>query len=326
VNLLDSLWVEKYRPKQLKDVVLPEDYRFEFGKGIEKGEIGNLLFYGPPGSGKTTLARILCSKYGVMFNKRDNLLEVNGSSKETRNINFVNDVIEPFLKTPPARDKYKIVFVDEVDYFTDAAFHSLRGIIEKYQTGYGRFILTCNYFSKIPEAIQSRFTNYKFKQIPTDFILKYCKNILENEKIEFDEKNISFVISNLYPDVRKIVNVLQRSSISRKLKVDRKTVSTNEKIIIGNIVQIISSVNDGENHKIGKLANSIIEILSEHDLEYRGLYSELFFMDKIPVPAKLVINKYSNLHQNCLVPSMHFMGMIFEIIKALQDYRKVVGK
>ena len=326
MNLLDSLWVEKYRPKQLKDVVLPEDYRFELEKGIERQEIGNFLFHGPPGGGKTTVARILCSKHGVMFNKRDNLLEVNGSAKETRKLDFVSDTIEPFLKTPPARDKYKIVFIDEFDYLTDAAFHSLRGIIEKYQTGYGRFIMTCNYFSKIPDAIRSRLTHYKFKQIPTDFILSYCKNILENEKIEFDEKNISFVINNLHPDVRKIVNVLQRSSLSGKLKVDRKTVSINEKIITGNILQIISSVNNGENHKIGKLADSIIEILSKHDLEYRGIYTELFFMDKIPVPAKLVVNKYSNSHQNCLVPSMHFMGMIFEIIKILQDYKKVAGK
>jgi len=326
VDLLDSLWVEKYRPKELKDLVLPDDYKFEFGKGIERQEIGNFLFYGPPGSGKSTLARIFCSKYGVMFNRKDNLLEVNGSAKETRNIRFVDDVIEPFLKTPPARDKYKIVFIDEADNLTEAAFKSLRGIIEKYQTGYGRFIFTCNYFSKIPDPIQSRFTCYKFKQMPLEFILEYCEIILNKEGIGYDPKDISFIISNFYPDVRKIVNTIQRSSMSGKLKVDRKTISSSEKVITGNIVQIISSVMKGENHKIGKLVNSIIEVLTNHDMDYSGIYSGLFFMDKIPVPAKLVINKYSNTHNGCLEPPMHFMAMVFEIVTTMKAYNQASGK
>jgi len=327
MNLLNSLWVEKYRPLELDDVVLPDDYRFELQKGIERKEIGNLLFFGPAGGGKSTVARIICSPKGVIFNIRDNVLEINGSAKETRNINFTSEVIEPFLKTPPAGgDLYKIVFIEEFDQFTDAAFKALRGIIEKYQINYGRFITTCNYISKIPDPIQSRFTLYKFKQISHEFILKYSEDILNKENIQYEKKDIQFIIDNLYPDVRKIVNVLQRCSLSGKLKVDKKIVTTNEKIVTGNIIEIISSIQINENHKIGRLVNSIIEILNSHELEYRKLYYDLFFMKKIPVPAKLIINKYSNSHQNCLIPQMHFMGMIFEIVKTLQAYKKMIEK
>lgn len=327
MKILDSLWVEKYRPKKLENVVLPEDYKFEFKKCIEKNEIGNLLFFGDPGGGKSCTARIFCSKYGVIFNRDDNVLEINGSAKETRNINFVNDVVEPFLKTPPAgRDKYKIVFIDEFDQVTDAAFNALRGIIEKYQVVGARFIATCNYISKIPDPIQSRFTLYKFKQIPTEFVLKYCEDILNNENIQYDTEDIQFVINNLYPDIRKIVNLLQRSSLSNKLKIDRKTITTNEKIIMGNIIEIISFIQSGDNHKIGKLINSIISVLNSYDVDYRKLYYDLFKMKKIPVSAKLIINKYSNMHQSCLIPQMNFMGMIFEIVKILQEYKKASAK
>lgn len=327
MEILNNLWVEKFRPTKFENLVLPDTYKQEFEHYIQNQEIGNLLFSGPPGSGKTTLGRILCSKNGVIKYKNDNVLMVNGSAKETRNIGFVHSVLEPFLKVPPAGgDKYKIVFIDEVDHFTGDGFHSLRGIIEKYQEKYGRFIFTCNYISKVPEAIQSRFTSYVFQQIPKEFVLSYCKKILDIEKVEYEDKNIQFIINHLYPDIRKVVNVLQRCSLKKKLIVDEKSISTTEKVILSSVVEIISAIEKGENHRIGKAVNTIIDLLAKHDIEFRGVYTSLFFMKNLPIPAKVIVNKYSNSHQNCLVPHMHFMGMIFEIIKSLQDYKRVLTK
>jgi len=321
-DVLDSMWVEKYRPKTLADVTLPERYKQDFERVIARNSLPNLLFSGPPGGGKTTLALILCSKNGVLQNKSDNLLMANGSSKKGRSINFVDQVVEPFLKHPPAGDQYKVVFMDEADNITGDAYDSWRGIIEKYHKAYGRFIWTCNYVSKIPDPVQSRFTPYVFQQIPKEFVLEYCQSILKQETIEFIDKDVNFVISQLYPDVRKIVNILQRCSWDGKLSVDRNAIVTNEKVLIANVVEIVSLIEKGEDQKIGTVINKTIEILASQDIEFRNIYTELFFMKKIPAPVKITVNKYSNSHQGCLIPHMHFMAMVFEIIKSLQAYRR----
>jgi len=323
-ELLDSIWVEKYRPKKLEDLVLPEKYFNDFKKMIEKGQLPNLLFSGPPGRGKSTLARVLCSKAGVLQNKRDNLLEVNGSARKSRGIGYVDDVIEPFLKHPPARDKYKVVFIDEADKLTTDGYDSLRGIIEKYHVAYGRFVFTCNYLSKIPDAVQSRFTPYVFSQIPKEYVLTYCKNILDAEKVEYVDDNIKIAIDNLYPDIRKIVNALQKSSWSGKLQISREDVITIEKKVIAFVLQIISCIEKNQDNKIGSSVSALVDILASQDLDYRSIYTELFFNNKIPAPAKILVNKYSNTHQNCLIPHMHFMGMVFEIVAALKEYRKMI--
>jgi DNA polymerase III delta prime subunit len=324
-EILDSLWVEKYRPRKLEDLALPERYTKDFGRIIEKCALPNLLFSGPPGGGKTTIALMLCSKYGVLFNKKDNLLMANGSTKKARSINFVDQVIEPFLKIPPAKDKYKVVFMDEADQLTEESFKAFRGIIEKYQTGYGRFIFTCNYISKIPDPVQSRFTPYIFQQIPKEFVFDYCKKILEQEIVTYKDKDINFIISNLYPDVRRIITTIQKCSWEGTLKVDDEIVITNEKKLLAGIVEIISLLSKSEDKKIGNVINTIVEILASQDIEYRNVYTELFFMKKVPAPAKIVVNEYANKHQNCLIPHQHFMAMVFKIIKTLQDYRKMMG-
>lgn len=325
-DILNSIWVEKYRPKKVEELVLPVQYTEDFKRMISKCEIPNLLFSGPPGGGKTTISRVLCSKHGVLFNNNDNLLSVNGSSRKSRGIGFVDDVIEPFLKHPPARDKYKIVFIDEADKLTIDGYDSLRALIEKYNVDYGRFIFTCNYLSRIPDPIQSRFTSYVFSRIPKEFVLDFCKKILGLENIEYSDEDIKVAIVNLYPDVRKIVNILQKSSLDGKLKILEKDVITNERKVITFIRQILSFIEKGQSVKIGGVVNSIVEILSAQELEYRNVYTDLFFGENIPAPAKIIINKYSNGHQNALVPHMHFMAMVFEIIRGLQEYKKsIVG-
>lgn len=322
----NTLWVEKYRPKKIDDLVLNENYKDHFQRCIERKDIGSYLFSGPPGSGKTTLARILCSPLGVLNNPKNNLLEINGSSKETRGISFVQDTIEPFLKIPPiGNDNIRIVFIDEADYLTDHSFNSQRHIIEKYSET-SRFIYTCNYISKIPEPIQSRLQSYVFKQIPVDFVLDYCKKILQNESVEYSEEDLKFVIDVLYPDIRRVVNTLQSGSMTGKLKINRQAVTTSEKTVITSVIEIISAVKDGETSKINRSLEIINNIINEYDLDYRSIYDQLFFRKGFPLPAKILVNKYANSHGDSLIPSMNFMAMIFEMIKAVSSYSNGVKK
>lgn len=327
MDIVTSLWVEKYRPKVLSELVLPDNYRQDFQVCIQRREISNFLFYGPPGSGKTCISLILCSKNGILERPEDNLLQLNGSAKETRGIGMIDNLIEPFLKIPPSgNDIQKIVFIDEADYLTDAAAHALRGVIEKFNAFYGRFIFTCNYVSKVPEAIYSRTQPYEFKQMPMDHVYDHCKGILEKEKITYKDEDLKYVCENLYPDIRRIINCLQKNSYSGNLTVSRDTVLTNEKIILSSVCEVINYGKNKEFSKINSCLSTIMSTLNkQNDMDYRSIYEQLFFKKEVPASCKIVINKYSNAHGDCLVPQMHFMAMIFELIKSLQDYVKMSG-
>jgi len=322
VSLLEAIWVDKYRPKSIDDVVFSGEQKDDFARYVKSREIPHLCLYGPPGGGKTTIALILASPYGVLNNPNDNLLEINGSAKSSRGIGFVEDVIVPFLKLPPmGNDKHKIVFIDEADYLTDASFHSLRNPVERFSKT-TRFVFTCNYVSKLPEALQSRFQFYEFKQMSIEYVTNHCKNILESEKIKYKEKDIQYIVSNLYPDIRRIVNSLQRCSVTGELKVNKDVVLTTEKLVIAATIEIIAAIMNNENSKIGKKVNEILKLISEKDIEFRSLYSSLFFTKNVPPPVKIIINKYTNEHGSCLVPNMHFMSLIFDIIQCLKSYGK----
>lgn len=316
-----SIWVEKYRPQILKDVVLPENYKNEIEGFIKNNNIPNILFSGPAGGGKTTVAKIICSPNGVLKQPRENLLMANGSSQTARSINFIKDVVEPFLRIPPSSgDKFKIILFDEADNLTTESFLSLRGIIEKFQTRYGRFIFTCNYPSKIPDPVQSRFSHFIFKKIPLDYVEAYASKILKEEKISYQDEDIRFIVENLYPDVRKIVNTLQRNTNTGKLLINKDIALTSEKALIGSIIEIMNFIKAGQPAKINKEMGNILTLLDKADLEFGNVYEQLFGNKAVAVPAKIIVNKYSRDHLNCLVPSMHVASMIFEMIQATTTY------
>jgi DNA polymerase III delta prime subunit len=309
------LLVSKYRPKKLEDLVLSEDDRIKFQEYIDNREIPHLLFIGPPGSGKSTVSEILVSKNGILSSPSDNLLTINGSSQQNRGIGFINSVVEPFLGIPPVgSDRIRIVYIDESDNMTSDAFDALRAIIEKYQK-FSRFIFTGNNLYKLPGPLQSRLQMYKFNKLSIEFVTDYCKKILDDEKIIYKLDDLKFVVDLHYPDVRKILNTLERYIINNTLKV--KHYETNEKKIISCILQIIKLSTAKTFSQIDKIISEVIELLDGEDLYFTEIYSTLFYMKDISIPVKIIINRYTNLHNTALVPSMHFIAMIFEMIKFL---------
>jgi DNA polymerase III delta prime subunit len=317
IDLVDAyLWVEKYRPKELGQMVLSDQYRIIFEGFISKNEIPHLLLYGPPGSGKTTLARVLIDN---LSKDSADLLTLNGST--STGVDVVRNLIEEFLKVPSFSSSTKIVFIDEADYLSGNAQAALRNITETYHEA-GRFIFTCNYLSKIIDALQSRCQSFEFRKLPINYILSFCKDILSKENIEYDETFLKKLISSLYPDVRKIVNVLQSRASNGKLEIQRSDVESNEKLFRSYITDMISGIN-GDPGKTNEAITSMLKLLSQVELDYVGLYQEIFNDDNVPIWAKIVINQYAGSHTTAMVPAMNLMSCVYKILNMGKELREL---
>ena len=312
MNIVERyLWVEKYRPKQLQDVVLPEHYMTIFNGFVEEKEIPTLLFYGPPGSGKTTIARILIDN--VICDNMD-LLELNGSVDN--GINVVRDTIEEFLKVPTfGSGKIKIVFIDEADFMSPQAQGGLRSIMEKY-SDHARFLFTGNYISKFDPAIISRSQMFEFKKMAIEYVVEYCEKILKTEEVSYDKVFVEKSVSAFYPDVRKIVNLLQSRSVKKVLVLENKDLVSNEKIFRSYLSELILNVQNNNMSKINVSISDMIKLLKEVELDYITLYQEMFNDDKVPVWAKIIINQYANTHTSSMIPGMHLMSCMYQTAKA----------
>lgn len=208
----NSLWVEAYRPANVDDYVWQnENQREMVHNWIKEKSIPHLLFSGSPGTGKTTLAKIIVNQLGI--NSYD-LLEINAS--RDNGVDYIRDTIEGFVSTMPFGD-FKVVLLDEADYLSLSAQAVLRGLMETYSAS-SRFILTCNYSNKIIPALHSRCQGFHIDKIdPTEFMARVAK-ILIDEVVEFDIDTLDIYVKATYPDLRKCINLLQLNSSSKVLK------------------------------------------------------------------------------------------------------------
>ncbi len=309
-NLLDLLWVEKYRPKTLDECVLPDSHRQSFQKFIDDRNCPHLLFQGGPGSGKTSVVRILTDN---IITDESDILILNGSV--STGVDVVRDEIIPFLSVPPFGDsKVKIVFIDEFDYMSKNAQASLRNVMEKYLEA--RFICTINYSHKVIKELHSRFQTYTFKKLPIEYINKFVVDILKKEKIKFDENIVSRIIKTNYPDVRKTIGDIQCSIINNELSHDVQSDETEEKI--NNIIlNIISIIENKQSNAMGIAFAKCVEIekiLNENDIDFISLYTNLFYDNKLPFWAKIKIGESSDSIVAAAIPNMHFITCILKMI------------
>lgn len=210
------LWVEKYRPQKIDDCVLPQALKDTFKQYITQGELPSFLFSGTAGVGKTTVAKALCNEIGAEY------ILVNGSD-EGRSIDVLRTTIKGFASTVSLTDAKKVVIVDEADYMNAQSVQpALRSFIEEF-SGNCRFIFTCNFKNRIIEPLHSRCAVIEFKidskdkqEIAATFF-KRAVQILKQENIEFDPKVVAELITKHFPDYRRILNELQRYSVSGKI-------------------------------------------------------------------------------------------------------------
>ena len=212
------IWVEKYRPKTIEECILPSNIKKTFSEFLNKGEIPNMLLSGPPGIGKTTVAKALCNELGVDF------YLINGSD-EGRFLDTVRNNAKNFASTVSLMDadrKHKVIIIDEADNTTHDVQLLLRANIESFYKNC-RFIFTCNFKNRIIEPLHSRCAVIEFNvkgkdksSIAAQFF-KRLVSILELEGIEADKKVLAELINKHFPDWRRVLNECQRHSVGGKI-------------------------------------------------------------------------------------------------------------
>ena len=208
----DFLWVEQYRPKTIDDCILPDSLKTLFKSFIKKGELSNMLFSGTPGIGKTTVAKALCEEMNCDW------IMINGS--EEGGIDVLRNKIKNFASTVSLSGGKKVVILDEADYLNPQSTQpAMRGFVEEFHKNC-RFILTCNFKNRIIEPLHSRFSNIEFKVNPKDKpklasrLFERAIFILKEKNISYEDKVLVELITKHFPDFRKLINELQRYSVS----------------------------------------------------------------------------------------------------------------
>ena len=208
----DFLWVEQYRPKTIDDCILPDSLKSLFLAFIKKGEISNMLFSGTAGIGKTTVAKALCEQMNCDW------IMINGS--EEGGIDVLRNKIKNFASTVSLSGGKKVVILDEADYLNPQSTQpALRGFVEEFHKNC-RFILTCNFKNRIIEPLHSRFSNIEFKVNPKDKpklasrLFERAIYILKEQNVSYEDKVLVELITKHFPDFRKLINELQRYSVS----------------------------------------------------------------------------------------------------------------
>ena len=283
----EFLFVEKYRPQVIDDCILPDDTKKTFKEFVAKGEIPNLLLAGPPGIGKTTIAKALCNELGADY------YVINGSD-EGRFLDTVRNQAKNFASTVSltGSSKHKVIIIDEADNTGNDVQLLLRANIEAFYNNC-RFIFTCNYKNKIIEPLHSRCAVIDFtikgkqKAQLAGAFFKRLQTILDQEKVEYDQKVLAELVSKHFPDFRRVLNECQRYSTGGKI--DAAILASFSDITVNELVKHLKEKNFSEVRKwvVSNLDNDSSVILRR---VYDTLY-DILLPQSIPA-AVLVIAKY----------------------------------
>ncbi|MEA3190467.1 MAG: replication factor small subunit [Thermoplasmata archaeon] len=282
---MNEVWVEKYRPRTLSEVVGQEEAVERLKAYVKTGNVPHLMFAGPPGTGKTTCAIAMARDLFGSDGWAGRFLELNASDE--RGIGIVRGKIKDFARVGTADTQgFKIVFLDEADALTHDAQAALRRTMEKY-TATTRFVLSCNYSSKIIDPIQSRCAVFRFRPLTVDQVKKFIRKIASNEAIEVTPDGVDALVFVAKGDLRKTVNTLQVATALGG-KVDAETIyKTTATARPEEVKKLLETALDGDFMAArNKLDNLLIEYgLSGEDV-IRQIHRSVFDLT-IPDPVKV---------------------------------------
>jgi DNA polymerase III delta prime subunit len=304
-NQFGSLWIEKWRPKTLDEIVLSKDDREFFNSLKAKGEIPHLLFAGPAGVGKTTTAKVII---------RDALGEPNFlylNASDENSIDVIRSRVVSFAQTKSFDGRMKIVLLDEVDGLSGPAQDALRNTIEEYSSN-NRFIMTCNYLHKITKPIQSRCTIVNLLP-PAEGIVGRISEILKAENISVEPSQKPLLLKHIkanLPDLRRIINDIQKFSVTGTLQIRHDASTEFAEQILKKVI------NKGD---LISLRKEIIENEKAFSNDYRSLLKQLF---EATYNSDLTTDKKT---EAMLIISKHMTDDAFVIDKEINCFTTLIN-
>jgi len=299
-----KIWMERYRPSTLDEMILPDRIKEQFASYIEKQDIPNLLFFSPGGMGKTSAAWVLIKALNMDY------IEINGSLDTS--VDNVRDKIVRFASTVSLlnNSQKKCIFITEADGFSNEAKNALKNLIEKFNDNI-RLIFDTNYIEKIPQPLRSRCVEVDFNYDKKEYsimmknLLTRCVHILEENNITYDKKDIAELIKQRFPDMRKIMNDLQKGSLS------------------GSFIKTQNSPEEQFNNLIDSLKTNnydnirnIVKDITDYDSTILRMYrvtEELVSRKYIPHYI-LILAEYQHKSLICLSKEINFLAMLTDIL------------
>ncbi len=305
-----DLWVEKYRPTDISTYVFRDEaQRKQVQNWIDDGGIPHLLFSGSPGTGKTTLAKVLINELKV---EKNDVLYINAS--RDNGVEMIRKRISAFSETMPWGE-FKVILLDEADHISPEGQAALRGVMEQYHASV-RFILTCNYPNMIIPALHSRCQGFHIEQLDqNDFTLRVGE-ILADNKVKFDIETLDAMVRANYPDLRKTINTVQMTIVDNNLVMPDEDSNTSEwrlKMVelfkAGRIIDarklIIKSARADEYNDIFTWLYKNLDLYTKNDFQYDS--------------CVLAIREGMIKHTQVADPEINLSATLIEISRTLND-------
>lgn len=297
------LWVEKFRPSTIDEIIMPSRLRDECMSYIKDGQIPHMILAGSAGIGKTTVAKALAAAIDA------DLLYINASNES--GVDTIRTKIVQFASTASMEGNLKVVLLDESDQLTHNAQGIMRAVMEEFHQN-TRFILTCNFKNKIMDAIQSRCIAIDFstkpeeKQELTMKAWKRCMEILELESIDYDKKTVANIVARFFPDMRRVLNALQKAGASGKID----ATSLSESIPTDALYDLMKG------KKFGDVRKWVAQNAGDYQAVFRDIYDrllDLFAGSSIP-QVVILLDMYQDRMTRVADPEITMMACLTEIM------------